>query len=251
MITEEQKKAIAIVKEKKKKKKGTSKAKKEVDKAKKESAVAVEEKKDQKKPKNAPPKEKKKDVTKPKVEKKPAASKLPSAIAEKKVFCTSSYSPQPLKVAIKDVRATSKQVYVDDIHHLNPTVLETNYMLILKNNPHVVVRVTEEVHSEVVQLTGAKISHLYSAVDCSVIPTLSYGSWKLTEIKDELPSVKQIAEQDVELKNNPAYVHNPPIKVELYVDKKDEEAEEETFDFFNEEDEEEDDAFDFGEEEED
>lgn len=235
---------VTTEKKKKKKIKGTSDPVKEVAKKKKkvEEPVAVAA------PKVEAPK--KKAAPKLEVTKVPS-SKLPQAIADKKIVCTSTSSPSIVRVELRDVLATSMHVYVDDIHHLNPTILETNYMMILKNNPYVVVRVTKEVHDEVVQLTGVKLNHHYAAVDCSVIPTLTYGAWKLSEIKGDLPSAKQIAEQDAAFKVNPAYVHNPPVKVELYVEEIVEPVEEEddAFDFADEE--EDDGDFDFGEDEED
>lgn len=238
-VTKKKKKKSALLEEeskegkknikKNKKKKVADVANKEIEDSKKEVAVTTEA--------PAPTKKKKVEPL------KDTSDKLPKKVADRKVVATRVGDVRSTNVSVSDITATSQSVYVDDIHHANPTPLQTIYWLILKNNPHVVVRVEKSVYENVVS-TVKNINHLYTVVDCSVVPTLSYGSWKLNEI-NEFPTSAQIKEQDSRFKKNPTMVHNPPVKIELYEEEADDELkdtqEDDTFDF-NEED---DDEFDF------
>lgn len=236
MVTSKEK-----VKGKKKAKKKENPAVEEVSKAKKETAVTTPE---------APKKEEKKTKKKEAAPKSnplvDTSSKLPKAIAERKIVAKSTGNVSNISITVADVKATSQCVYVDDIHHANPTPLQTIYWLILKNNTHVVVRADKDVYDEVVKLTGADgktVQHLYSVVDCSVIPTLSYGSWKLHEIKG-FPTMAQIKLQDTKMKQNDSFIHNHPVKIELFkgdtVEDLVDQEEDDMFDF-----EDEGDSFDF------
>lgn len=232
------------VKGKSKKKKKVNPAVEEVSKAKKETAVTTPEAPKKEEKKAAP---KKKKAVAPKVDSlTDTSSKLPKAIAERKIVAKATGNVNTISVAIGDIKATSQCVYVDDIHHANPTPLQTIYWLILKNNAHVVVRVDSDVYDDVVKQTGADgktIPHLYSVVDCSVIPTLTYGSWKYHEIKG-FPTMAQIKLQDTKMKQNDSFIHNHPVKIELYkgdtTDVVEEEEDDAMFDF-----EDEDEEFDF------
>lgn len=161
-------------------------------------------------------KKKKKDVTA--VQKgmpiKDTTANLPDHAKARKIVCKETGEVEVLKVNLSDITATTKSIYVDNIHSANPQILQTIYWIIMKDSRHVVARVTKEEYEYVLEQTK-KLNHLVSVVDCAVTPTLTYGSWKAHEIKKELPSPDQIEEEDARFKNNPTGFHNPPILVSL------------------------------------
>lgn len=145
---------------------------------------------------------------------KDTTDKLPEHAKSRKIVCRETGEVEVLKVDLSDITATTKSIYVDNIHSANPHILQTIYWIIMKDSRHVVARVTQEEYEYVVgQLK--KVNHLVSVVDCAVTPTLTYGSWKLQDLKKELPSPDQIEEEDARFKSNPTGFHNPPILVAL------------------------------------
>jgi hypothetical protein len=223
-------------------------------------------KKKQKKKAEEKPKPKAKETPKSNGAVKDTTHKLPSTAASKKIVCKEVGSPSVTRVDVHDIKGTSKQVYVDNIHSANPQTLQVIYWVICPDTRHVILRVTEDQYQETMKALGKNATHHLSVVDCAVVPTLTYGSWQVRDIKGDFPSPQQIAEQDKAFKSNPTMFHNPPVTVELYEAQKQlEEAEqqvataedpqEEDFIMMEDEDEEdmdfsdgdEEDAFDFSE----
>lgn len=145
---------------------------------------------------------------------KDTTADLPENARNRKIVCKEVSEVEVLKVDIADITATSKTMYVDNIHSANPVIMQTIYWITMPDTRHVVARVTKEEYEYVVgQLK--KASHLVSVVDCAVTPTLTYGSWKISELKGELPSPDQIEMEDKKFKDNPTSLHNPPVAIEL------------------------------------
>lgn len=190
----------------------------------KDTQATTEVKKKVKKPKPEPKQEPELEIVKPEAKKgelkkkpiKDTSDKLPDVIKQRKIICKDVGGVVPTKVALEDITATSKCIYVNDIHSANPEILQTIYWIIMPNTVHVLARVTKEEYEYVVQKTGKQGKHLVSVVDCSVIPTLTYGSWKLKDIKGELPTTSQIEEEDENFRKNPTNFHNVPVKIEIY-----------------------------------
>lgn len=154
-----------------------------------------------------------------------------------------------IQVNINDITATSQSVYVTDIHAANPQVLATVYWIIMPNTSNVVLRVTKEDYENLMKRKEAQsMSHLYSVVDNSVFPSLTYGSWKLKEIKG-FPTAEQIDEYDAKFRTMEVYLHNQPVIAAIQ--QKQEEEDEFEIDFYDDDDEgdaiEEEDEFDFEE----
>lgn len=165
---------------------------------------------------------------------KDTTHKLPEQIQKKMIVCKEVGQYKTSQVELDEIKATSKQIYVDNIHHANPTILQTIYWIIAPESRHVVARVTKEQYEYILQ-NKKNINHHISVVDCAVIPTLTYGSWKASEINGELPSAEQIKEKEEELKKNTAVIHNPPVKIELYKEEEDDTTNDDEL-FFGEED---------------
>lgn len=145
---------------------------------------------------------------------KDTTADLPENARNRKIVCKEVSETEVIKVDIADITATSKTMYVDNIHSANPVIMQTIYWITMPDTRHVVARVTKEEYEYVVgQLK--KASHLVSVVDCAVTPTLTYGSWKISELKGELPSPDQIEMEDKKFRENPTSLHNPPIAIEL------------------------------------
>lgn len=177
----------------------------------------AQEKKKNKKPKvknNQPNEKKPADPKKKQLPESDTSNELPPIIKEKKILARNVDRVQPIKVGFEEVAATSQSIYVDDIHHANPTRLQTIYWIIMPNTSHIIARVSKEQYEEILQKKPT-INHHVNVVDCSVVPTLTYGSWKVSQLKDGFPSMKQIEAQDEEFKNNPTRIHNQPVKIEL------------------------------------
>lgn len=202
----------------------------------KEKAVTTKSKK-----KKAKTVDKPKPAATPKEELKDTSSNLPDKIASRKIVAKEVNTKENTRVELNTIQATSQQVYVDDIHHANPTALQTIYWIIMPDTRHVVLRVTKEQYEEIVK-KKPNMNHLVSFVDCSVYPTLTYGSWKLDEIQGGFPDNEQLKEQEARFKRNPTMFHNRPVKIELYEEEPTDDIKEEEFDFEDEEFD-----FDFGE----
>lgn len=170
------------------------------------------------------------------------AKKKPPEVEARKIRCKEVNNPNVAHIELKDIKGTSQSIYVDDIHHANPTVLETIYWVNLKDNRWVIARVPKEDYDYIVQKTGKRIAHHVTVVDCSVLPTLSYGSWQFHELTDAFPSAKQIEEQDRLFRENPTNFHNAPVKIELIrekaASKEDDNQEDEELDLLDEDEEE-------------
>ena len=120
-----------------------------------------------------------------------------------------------LQVDISKITATSKCIYVADIHALNPHILATVYWVIMPNTPHVVLRVTEKQYNDLLVMKGARrMKHLVTVVDNAVFPSLSYGSWSVDEIND-FPSEAQIRQFDAKFKSMKLNFHNQPVIAEV------------------------------------
>lgn len=116
-----------------------------------------------------------------------------------------------IKVDINDITATSQVLYVADIHALNPQILATAYWIIMPNTSNVVLRVTKDDYEELLTRKEAQsMNHLYSVVDNAVYPSLTYGSWKLKDIKN-FPTLEQIDEYDAKFRTMEVSIHNQPI----------------------------------------
>ncbi len=206
----------------------------------KEEAKRKKNKKKNKKKKVASIKEtqsKKKTICKEMVQ--DTSHNLPETLAKQRIVCHHAGRPFTSNVHLSDVKATSKSIYVDDIHHANPTVLQTIHWVHMPNTRHVVARVTEDEYERIYRMTKEEINHYVNVVDCAVNPTLTYGSWLRKDIKNDFPSAAQIQLQDEEFKENPTNFHNPPVRLNFI---EDEDTEEDMFDFGK------DDELDFSEE---
>lgn len=159
---------------------------------------------------------------------------LPDKLAEQRVVCKEVGHTSVSKVALSDIVATSKSIYVDDIHHANPNVLQTVYWALMPNTRHVCARMTEEEYERVYKLTANKINHHVAVVDCAVSPTLSYGSWERKSLKKDFPSPDQIDLYDKKFKENPTMFHNPPVRLDIIDDTNEETDDEFDFDFSDE-----------------
>jgi hypothetical protein len=161
---------------------------------------------------------KKKATKKPGLEKKEAlkdtSEKLPSVIKERKIVCKEMGAVSVSKVEIDEIVATSKYLYVDDIHSANPKVLQTVYWVIMPDSRLVVARISEDEYNYL-RNKGKKVTHHVAVVDCSVVPTLTYGAWIVEQLKKDFPSPAQIAAADEEFKKNPTNFHNPPVRLEI------------------------------------
>lgn len=168
---------------------------------------------------------------------------LPEPVQSRKVLCKQVGLTRPTPITLDDVTATTKSIYVDDIHHANPTHLQTIHWVILKDHPVVIARVEQSEYESILK-ERPKLNHLVSVVDCSVVPTLTYGSWKASQLSSGFPTAKQIAERDEEFKTNPTVLHNPPVKLELLdqiaADEEDVSEEEEELLLFDDEEEDDD-----------
>lgn len=123
---------------------------------------------------------------------------------------------KPIRVQVSDITATSQQVYVNDIHSANPEILAVNYYVIMPNTAHVVLRLSEKEYNELLAMKENKrMKNLYSVVDCAVYPSLTYGSWSLSEITNGLPDVDQVADYDAKFKKLDIQFHNQPVHAEL------------------------------------
>ena len=140
---------------------------------------------------------------------------VPSLPAEKQglyINATRVSENKPVRVKATDIAATSKQVYVNDIHSANPQILAVNLLLIIPNSAHIILKVSEQEYTDLLASKEAKsMNHLYSVVDNAVYPSLTYGSWKLREIKGELPTLDQIDEYDAKFKKMDVFFHNHPV----------------------------------------
>lgn len=186
-----------------------------------EEAKRKEEKKEEVKPSKSPKVEapdKKKPSTgmKKGMPIKDTTDQLPKLAQDRKIVCKQVTEVGISRIDITDITSTSKQIYVDNIHSANPQILQTIYWIICPDTRHVVVRVEKDEYNYVLKTSGKTAVHHISVVDCAVMPTLTYGSWKVDEVKGELPSPQQIEEKDEAFKKNPTNFHNPPVKVELY-----------------------------------
>ena len=155
-----------------------------------------------------------------------------------------------VEVDIKTITATSQTVYVADIHAQNPDILATVYWVIMPNTQYVVLRVSKEDYEELLKKKEAQsMKHFYSVVDNAVFPSLTYGSWKLSEIKG-FPTLDQIDEYDAKFRTMDVFIHNPSVKATIS-DKEQAEADEDDdfeIDFsLDEGDADEEDEFDFEE----
>lgn len=149
-----------------------------------------------------------------------------------------------VNVNIADITATSQNVYVADIHAQNAQVLATVYWVIMPNTQHVVLRVTKDEYDALMLKKEAKsMKHLYSVIDNAVFPSITYGSWKLSDIKG-FPTLDQIDEYDAKFRGMEVNIHNAPNIASI----QDDEEEEDDFEIDFEEDEEDEDEFDFEEE---
>lgn len=155
-----------------------------------------------------------------------------------------------IDVDIKTIKATSQTVYVADIHAQNPDILSIVYWIIMPNTQHVVLRVLKEDYEALLKRKEAQsMNHLYSVVDNAVFPSLTYGSWKLNDIKD-FPTQDQIREYDAKFRTMDVVIHNQPVVGKVSDKESVEEDEDEDFeiDFTLDGDEEdEQDEFDFEE----
>ena len=142
-------------------------------------------------------------------------SVVPSLPAEKQglyINATRVSENKPIRVKATDIAATSKQVYVNDIHSANPQILAVNLLLIIPNSAHIILKVSEQEYTKLLASKEAKsMNHLYSVVDNAVYPSLTYGSWKLDEITGELPTLDQIDEYDAKFKKMDVFFHNQPV----------------------------------------
>lgn len=154
-----------------------------------------------------------------------------------------------IQVDVSKIKATSKTIYVADIHALNPDILATVYWIVMPNTPHVVLRITEEQYNDLLVMKEArKMKHLVTVVDNAVFPSLSYGSWSINEIND-FPTEKQIREFDAKFKSMKLNFHNQPVVGEVVATNMDEEDFEIDFSEDDADDNDEDEEFDFSEEE--
>ncbi|WP_422661621.1 hypothetical protein ACK8P5_26220 (plasmid) [Paenibacillus sp. EC2-1] len=145
------------------------------------------------------------------------SDKLPDEIASRKIMATSSLTEKSWRISARDIDGTSICHYVNDIHDQNPIIMTSIYWLRLKNNPYVIVRVTEEDYNWV--LDTMKIpaaNHLANIVDCSINPTLSYG-FRLHELNGHrLPTLDLIKRYEDEiLKGNPTMLHNSKMVIKI------------------------------------
>lgn len=138
---------------------------------------------------------------------------LPKEVLDRKIVARSVIPSKDYGVNVAEIVGTSKCMYVNDIHDMAPVILATIYWLRLKDNPHVIVRCTEDDYQWAIDnLRITNANHLISVVDCSINPTISYG-WQLDKLKGlPLPSLDMIkAYEDSHFKNNPTYFHNQKI----------------------------------------
>ena len=170
-------------------------------------------------------------------------SALPDTLSQQRIVCQEVGNTTPTNITLDEINGTSMSIYVDDIHHANPSVLQTIYWIHLKNHRYVIARVSEKQY-EIICQNKPRITHLVSVVDCAVTPTLSYGSWKRHELKNDFPSAQQISAKDEAFQENGTNFHNPPVKIELLdveTDNDSDDSSDEEWDFSDEDEE----AFDF------
>ena len=183
--------------------------------------------------------------------------KLPKEKQAVYITAKASGEAKPVKVKVNDIVATSQQVHVNDIHSANPEIFAKTYYIIMPNTTHVVLRLSEKDYNDFLASPEAKkVKHLYSVVDNAVFPSLTYGSWHLSEIAGELPDADQIMDYDEKFKKMDIHFHNQPVYGKLGFLEEDEmdfdfgEDEEDEIDFSDGDDEltDEEDEFDFSEE---
>lgn len=142
---------------------------------------------------------------------------LPPQVEGKKIRCTDPMDKRSYaNVDMSAIKATTKTIYVHDIHDANPQHLEEEYGLLLTDSRFVYAKTTKEDYEKVVK--EKKVNHHITVVDCSVFPTLSYGFTSAKLANGEFPNLAEIEAMDVKFRQNPTGYHNPSIIARL-VDK--------------------------------
>lgn len=162
--------------------------------------------------------EKKKKKDKPKAAKslpgqeKQLEVKLPQEVQDQKIKVRSVIPAKDYWIEARDIAGVSKCVYVNDIHAANAAPLAMIYWLRLIDNPHVIVRCTQDQYLWAIDTLKLKDSDcLITVIDCGSYPTLSY-CWQRSKLKNEFPSLDQIKKyEDDNFKDNPTSFHNWPI----------------------------------------
>lgn len=169
-----------------------------------------------------PSSEKKKKKDKPKSAKslpgqeKQLEVRLPQEVQQQKIKVRTVIPTKDLFIEAKEIAGVSKCVYVNDIHAANAAILASIFWLRLIDNPHVIVRCTEEQYLWAIDTLKLKDNNcLVTVIDCSTHPTLSY-CWQRGKLKNEFPTLDQIKkyEEDV-FKDNPTGVHNWPVQPKI------------------------------------